>query len=93
PKLAYLPFGGGARACIGKVFALIEGHLLLAHLTQRFRFRLDGVRELQPQPRVTLAPRGGVPMVIEGRTRRRDDDNARRVASERERSRLPSTSR
>ena len=40
PRCAYLPFGAGARACIGKVFAMIEGQLLLATLARRFTFEL-----------------------------------------------------
>lgn len=35
PRLAYFPFGAGPRICIGSHFALIEGHLLLAHIAQR----------------------------------------------------------
>jgi cytochrome P450 len=60
---AYLPFGAGTRACIGKRFALLEATLLLATLYQRLRFELA-----QPAPElaadITLAPRGGLRMRV-----------------------------
>ena len=42
PEFAYVPFGGGARRCIGDAFARMEGVLVLATLARRFRFeRID----------------------------------------------------
>jgi cytochrome P450 len=42
PEFAYVPFGGGARRCIGDAFARMEGVLVLATLARRFRFeRVD----------------------------------------------------
>jgi cytochrome P450 len=62
PKAAYLPFGAGPRACIGKQFAMIEGVLILAVLAQRFHFDLaDGAR-VEQHARITLTPRHGMPM-------------------------------
>jgi cytochrome P450 len=58
-KGAYIPFGGGPRVCIGNQFALMEGQILLAHLAQSFRFELVD-RHVEPQPLVTLRPRGGM---------------------------------
>ncbi len=65
--LAYMPFGGGARICIGNQFALMEGHLLLATLARKFRFELTGEaasKEIEPEPLVTLRPKGGVPVRV-----------------------------
>ena len=64
PKVSYRPFGAGARACIGKTFALVEGRLLLATLAQRLRFELCEGESITVEPRVTLAPKGGVRMII-----------------------------
>lgn len=37
---AYMPFGAGAHKCIGNHFALLEGTLVLAMLTQRYQVKL-----------------------------------------------------
>ncbi len=37
PKLAWFPFGGGARVCIGEHFATAEAVLILATVAQRWR--------------------------------------------------------
>jgi len=61
---AYLPFGGGPRICIGNHFALMEGQLLLAALAQRLRFEPLDDRAVEPEPLVTLRPKGGLPMRV-----------------------------
>jgi cytochrome P450 len=62
PRGAYLPFGLGPRTCIGKMFALIEARIALAALAQRFRATLDTSEPIELRPRVTLTPKGGMPM-------------------------------
>jgi cytochrome P450 len=67
-KFKYFPFGGGPRICIGNQFALVEGPLVLATLGQRYR--LESTRPDAPlvlEPRITLGPRGGMPMRIRRR--------------------------
>jgi cytochrome P450 len=67
PRLAYLPFGGGPRVCIGQMLAMNETILILATLAQRFRLRLRPGHEVQIQNRITIRPRGGLPMLISRR--------------------------
>jgi len=64
PRYAYFPFGGGPRVCIGEGFARTEARLVLATLAQRVRFRLASDEPVELQPRVTLRPRGGLPMIV-----------------------------
>ena len=62
PKMAYLPFGAGPRACIGKQFALIEAQLVLATLAQMFRFEAVNAEKVEPKPRITLIAKNGMRM-------------------------------
>jgi cytochrome P450 len=58
---AWLPFGGGARRCLGMAFALYEMKLVLATLFARYDFQLlerGAVRTVRRA--VTFAPKGGV---------------------------------
>jgi cytochrome P450 len=64
PRGAYLPFGAGARICIGNNFAMMEGQLILATLAQRVELSLATPGEIAPEPLVTLRPLGGVPMRV-----------------------------
>jgi cytochrome P450 len=65
PRYAYLPFGGGARVCIGNSFAMMEARLLLATIAQRYRVRITTPVALDPA--VTLHPRDAVTARLEQR--------------------------
>lgn len=67
PKLAYFPFGGGPRICIGMGFAWMEGVLLLATLGRRWKMRLVPGQRVEPHPRITLRPKNGVWVTLERR--------------------------
>jgi len=67
PKLAYFPFGGGPRTCIGMGFARMEGVLLLATLGRRWRMRLVPGQRIEPSPRITLRPKNGIRVTLERR--------------------------
>ena len=59
PKFAYFPFSGGARTCIGGQFAWCESAVILALLTQRFRFSLCDFSPLVPFEGLTMLPKAG----------------------------------
>lgn len=65
PRLAWMPFGSGPRACIGAGPAMLEATLVLGHLLARLE-----VRALEPAPppvpRVALRP-GGPPLKVRRR--------------------------
>jgi len=67
-KYAYLPFGHGQRACIGQAFAMVEAQLILAAWVPRLYFKYTRFRAAKPRIGVTLAPRGGLPVRISGRS-------------------------
>jgi cytochrome P450 len=56
PRLAYMPFGGGPRGCIGSRFAMAEGILIVAAIARRFR--LEWLAEPTPFTSITLRPSG-----------------------------------
>jgi cytochrome P450 len=64
PQFAYFPFGGGSRKCIGDRFAWTEARIHLASLAARHRFELESPDAvIQPEPIITLRPRGPVRML------------------------------
>jgi cytochrome P450 len=68
PKFVYVPFGAGPRQCIGNHFALLEAHVIVTTLAQRYRLRLVPNHRIAPWPLITLRPRYGMPMFIERRS-------------------------
>jgi cytochrome P450 len=66
-RFAYLPFGAGPRVCIGAAFALQEAMIALAKMMQAFH--VQPVRgTVEPVQRITLRPRGGMPLILRRRT-------------------------
>jgi cytochrome P450 len=55
-RFAYLPFGVGARVCIGAHFATVEATLALAKIIGAFRVELEDTRPVMPIGIVTTQP-------------------------------------
>ena len=68
PKMAYFPFGGGARMCIGESFAWMEGILLLATIAQKWEMCLEPGFPVELLPKITLRPKYGMRMQLSQRT-------------------------
>lgn len=64
PKLAYLPFGGGARTCIGNAFALMELQVLLPMIVRAFDLDPPADFQLELEPSVTMRPARGMPVTL-----------------------------
>lgn len=65
-RFQYLPFGAGARICVGAQFATAEALTILAIWLSEWRFvAVD--REVRPAGMVTLRPAGGMPLRLERR--------------------------
>jgi cytochrome P450 len=69
PRYSYFPFGAGPRVCIGETLARTEALLVLGALAQRWRLRPRRGHEPRLEPRVTLRPKGGMPMTVTRRSR------------------------
>ena len=63
PPFAYVPFGGGPRACIGAAFGQAEGRLVLARLLQTHDFEFVN-SNIHAHMGATLEPRPGVLMRV-----------------------------
>jgi hypothetical protein len=61
---AWVPFGRGARNCIGFALAQMELTLIVARLAQRLDVRATAPREPRPAGMVVNRPQGGAPMRV-----------------------------
>ena len=68
PRYAYLPFGAGARMCIGERFAWLEGVLCLATLLNGFRFEPLDDAPAVPLGLLTLRPKDGLRLRVTRRS-------------------------
>jgi cytochrome P450 len=64
PRLAYFPFGGGQRGCVGSAFAMQELALVLATVAARIDFTPIPDRVPRPLPHFTLRPERGIQLRV-----------------------------
>ena len=63
-KFDYLPFGAGARICIGQQFALMEMQMILASIIKKFSFEIDPANPSEMFPMIVLKPKNGLKMFV-----------------------------
>lgn len=68
-RYLYMPFGAGPRGCIGSVFALQEAMIVIASIVREFELHVVPGHQVWPLHRITLRPRGGLPMTVRRRPR------------------------
>ncbi|GJM41543.1 MAG: cytochrome P450 [Ardenticatenaceae bacterium] len=66
-RYAYIPFGAGARKCIGDQFALMENMLILPMTLQQFRLQLVADHPIEEHALITLRARHGILMTASKR--------------------------
>jgi cytochrome P450 len=64
PRFAYFPFLGGPHHCIGSDFAMMEAMLIVAMTIQRYRLHLAPGAVVVAESKLTMRPRGGLPMML-----------------------------
>src|SRR5262245_26416777 len=63
-RTQFMPFGFGQRTCIGASFAMMEAIAVLATLLRGAELAWDGKHLPEPLSRVTLRPKGGMPLRV-----------------------------
>jgi cytochrome P450 len=71
PKLAFMPFGAGPRACVGARLALIEIAIVVHAIAERFRVELAPGASVEPEAFLTVRPKAGLKL----RVRRAEADS------------------
>ena len=65
PAHAWMPFTLGPRECLGIDFALMEVHLVIAAIAQRYRLMLVPGARIENEMLLALEPKYGLPMTAE----------------------------
>ncbi|MEP6894953.1 MAG: cytochrome P450 [Chloroflexota bacterium] len=59
-EFAFFPFAGGGRQCLGKNLALLETHIILAMLIQRYRFEVEPGTQVIREPQLAMRVKDGL---------------------------------
>ncbi|AHK43945.1 MULTISPECIES: cytochrome P450 [Ensifer] len=70
---SYIPFASGPRVCPGLHFGLTEAILCLAIIAQQFRVTVVDGHKVEPICRLTLRPKGGLPVTLHRRQKASHD--------------------
>lgn len=62
---SFVPFGLGARTCVGLNFAITEEKIALSMILQHFRFTLSPTYVHSPVQILTVCPQHGVQIILE----------------------------
>jgi cytochrome P450 len=65
PRFAWYPFLGGPHQCIGQEFAVHEAVVAIATVVPSFRLTPAPAAVVEPEPVLTIRPRGGMNMTVE----------------------------
>jgi cytochrome P450 len=63
-RMAYFPFSGGPRKCIGNTFAMLQMPIVIAMIAQRMRLDLAPGAKPVPEPGISLRPRDALTMYL-----------------------------
>jgi cytochrome P450 len=69
PKGAYVPFGAGARICIGMRFGQLEVKAIATALLRPFDYELQPGYQLRIRQMPTIGPHDGMPLILRRRDR------------------------
>jgi cytochrome P450 len=67
PRGCFAPFAAGPRQCLGNQMAVMEARLVLTTLARQVRLNLVPGLRVEPDPQITLRPRGALWMSLEFR--------------------------
>ncbi|KAK9149715.1 hypothetical protein Scep_008472 [Stephania cephalantha] len=62
--MAFIPFGLGARTCIGQNLAILQAKLAMAVILRRFEFRISSSYQHAPTVLMLLYPQYGAPVTV-----------------------------
>ena len=66
-RYEFLPFGGGARLCLGYALAMLEMKLVIAVIVSKYNLELADNKPIKPvRNGIVITPSNGVPLVMTG---------------------------